>query len=331
MKRFHKLVAMLLVIALAIPMLLTSNTAAAAKKAGAKKVTAKSIMDKCNKASEGIHNLSIDLKLKVDMGTIGKMIMTAKGNVQDNPVGADLDIVMDMSQMKSLFAMIGNNDVTEDDLKMKLKMYAETTDEGFFVYESNGSEWIKAKVANSMDTDNVMGLDTKDIQNAFLKGCKVKETKKAYVLTSNVKITNKMVNQVIDAAKETAEQFDEENVAVVRRMFSNTKPVKFSMTIDKKTFMLTSMDCDATAFVNSIMDNVANDEDTDAAVKPLLAALKMKNCSFTMKLSNYGKADKVVIPEEAKAAAEQNAREAVDNTVDKATGEGNADGADAAA
>lgn len=327
MKRFQKLIAVLLIAALAIPMLLTSNTAAAAKK-----VTAKSIMDKCIKASENLHNLSIDLDFKMDMGTLGKMVMTAKGDVQDNPVGADLDIVMDMSGMKAFFGLAGNDNVTEDDLKMKLKMYAESTDEGFFAYMSmdNGANWEKVKVANSMDTENVMGLDTKDIQNAFLKGCKVKETKKAYVLTSNFKITNKMVNQVIDAAKDTAEQFDEENVAVVRRMFKNTKPVKFSMTIDKKSYLITSMDCSATAFINSIFDNIANDKDTDDTVKGILSMLKLKDCSFTMKLSNYGKAAKVTVPEDAKAAAEQNAREAVDSTVDMATGNDSADAADAA-
>lgn len=323
MKRFHKLIAVLLVVALAIPMLLTSNTAAAAKK-----VTAKSVMDKCNKATKDVHNLSVNLKFNMDMDALGKMAMTAKGNVQDNPVGADLDIVMDMSEMKAFFEMLGNKDITEDDLKMKIKAYAETTDEGFYIYVSadNGANWEKVKVANSMDTDNVMGLDTNDIQNAFLKGCKVKETKNAYVLQSNVKITNKMVTQVLEAASGTTEQFDEEQVNVVKKMFSGTKALNVSMTIDKETYLLTSMKCDATDFINSVLTNMGK---LDESAAMLTKMIKIKDCSFTMKFSNYNKAGKITVPEAAKEAVEQDAKEAVDNTVDLATDGDSADNGDA--
>lgn len=321
MKRFRKLIAVLLVVALAIPMLLTSNTAAAAKK-----VTAKSIMDQCNKATKDVHNLSINLKFNMDLDALGQMVMTAKGKVQDNPVAADLNMVMDMSGMKAFFEAIGNENVTEDDLKMKIKAYADTTDEGFFIYVSadNGANWQKVKVADSMDTNNVMGLDTKDIENSFLNGCKVKETKNAYVLQSKLKITNKMVTQVLDAASGTTEQFDKEQVEVVQKMFSGSKALNVSMTIDKKTYLLTSMNCDATNFINSVLANMGK-LDPNAAM--LTQMLKIKDCSFTIKFGNYNKAGKITVPEAAKEAAEQDAKEAVDSTVDLAT---DGDSADAA-
>lgn len=304
MKRFSKILLALAIVALSLQMICSPDTAMAKK---AKKLTAEQVLDQMQQAAAKKKSITVSANTDLELKVLSSLPVSLKQELtedlvtkKDGSVSVRCNVLQKLTIDENLKAALGEAAASLPETN-EVAVYLYLDDAGIGVYVMVDGKWNKVVLS----ADDLMKVVTGGGQTTTAKKSeepwklKLKEGKKKYTITMDVKLTEDVMNEIVAlfSQVEGAEEY-----AQMIKLAASDEAFRITFVVNKKTMLLKTVKMDLTDYANDVLANVMTylaEKDSSVAQyngKINVSAAKMKIAV------QYGKVKSIELPQEAEGA-----------------------------